>query len=172
MCCSDFWAIDAVCCTHRQQSDCILQDEFSHLFLPNTLQFLPKLENVSTKWLELREYPILIYPNIYAVFGICPLRFPPKADTGFSNTLFCFDLVICKKYRDFLCCGNSEVGTSRTEPGPVGLCLAQRPFATWVWYVPLGTNSPPHSDCTCVTERRVFPFVSRLFRFYKHQQLF
>lgn len=101
-----------------------------------------------------------------------PLIFLQKLTLGFQIPFFSLTRLFVEKYRDFLCCGNSEVGTARTEPDPVGLCLAQRPFATWVWYVPLGTNSPPHSDCTCVTESRVFPFVSSLFRFYKHQQLF
>lgn len=47
-------------------SDCVLRDEFSHLFITNSLVFLPKLGNVSTAWLHSwRSMPPKNATNIY-----------------------------------------------------------------------------------------------------------
>lgn len=148
-------------------SDCVLRDEFSHLFITNSLVFLPKLGNVSTAWLHSwRSMPPKNATNIYLPASLSsPWWYltPCFSSKSWQWVIkYPFSLtIIFKKCHAFLCCRNTvQWEQLRSELGPVswlsGLFPCRHGLSPW------GQKSPP---CyTCGTESRVFLFVSSLFR--------
>lgn len=110
VCFSGFLEMDAVYCTVWQKSDCNLWDEFFHLFLTNTLQFLPWecLKGVAAAGAICHQK--IIFTCIFKQSLMdCLLDFP---DSSISFKIpFSFDFIIFKKCHGFFMLQkHSEVG--------------------------------------------------------------